>query len=218
VNQNTKTRKRKYSDATKAKRNERSRAARKARVDAGLCAMCGNNPPVDGLTRCQVCRDYAMAHNKKRADAGLCAYCKKRPVEPGQCRCSFCLAHAKRKREQRRAVGLCIHCGCNPATEQQPSCADCRAAQLIKMRQRRLEVLTHYGLFCACCGEDTFEFLQIDHINNDGARHRREVGRSLYSWLQKNGYPAGFQTLCANCNIAKAQHGVCPHQRQAKND
>jgi hypothetical protein len=83
----------------------------------------------------------------------------------------------------------------------------------------RLEVMTAYGGKCVCCGESGIDFLSIDHINNDGAKHRRSVGCSgggtFYRWLQKQGYPKeDFQILCYNCNLAKAHcGGVCPHQR-----
>lgn len=78
----------------------------------------------------------------------------------------------------------------------------------------RTEILTAYGGKCKCCGESTYEFLAIDHINNDGAEHRRKLGsNSVYSWLKKNRYPEGFQILCHNCNVAKAFYGGCPHRR-----
>lgn len=79
-------------------------------------------------------------------------------------------------------------------------------------RQRRQEVLAAYGGKCTCCGESTPEFLVIDHINNDGAAHRKEIGaRNIYIWLRREGYPEGFQVLCHNCNIAKEFYGACPH-------
>lgn len=85
-----------------------------------------------------------------------------------------------------------------------------------RMREFRREVLGAYGGKCTCCGEATFEFLTIDHINNDGAQHRKEVGESwaIYRWLKKQGYPDGFQVLCFNCNCAKQFSGQCPHQRK----
>jgi len=43
----------------------------------------------------------------------------------------------------------------------------------------------------------------IDHIKNDGAAHRKQVGVSFYRWLQTHGYPKGFQVLCANHNLKK---------------
>lgn len=48
--------------------------------------------------------------------------------------------------------------------------------------------------------------LTIDHINNKGAEHRREMrkdGISFYRWLIKNNYPDGYQCLCINCQFIK---------------
>ena len=81
-------------------------------------------------------------------------------------------------------------------------------------RRSRAEALAKYGPACKCCGEAELLFLAIDHVNDDGAAHRREhgiaSGTSIYAWLKKNDWPAGFQVLCHNCNNAKA-HGGCPH-------
>jgi hypothetical protein len=74
------------------------------------------------------------------------------------------------------------------------------------------------GYICACCKETEPDFLSIDHINNDGALHRKSLfgtGKgSIHGWLIKNNYPPGFQVLCMNCQIGKAKNnGVCPHQK-----
>lgn len=82
----------------------------------------------------------------------------------------------------------------------------------------RDEVYNAYGGYiCKCCGETERLFLSIDHINNDGAEHRRreklQTGEQLYRWLKRNGYPDGFQVLCMNCQWGKRNNGgVCPHQ------
>jgi hypothetical protein len=83
----------------------------------------------------------------------------------------------------------------------------------------RLDVIAAYGGKCACCGTEHIEFLCVDHINNNGAEHRRELfgtrigaGTKFYRWLKANEYPNGFQLLCWNCNSAKHIYGVCPHQ------
>jgi len=73
----------------------------------------------------------------------------------------------------------------------------------------------HYGKQCACCGEDTFEFLTIDHIIPPTTKTIYEK-KALYGWLKKHQYPEGFQTLCWNCNMAKGMYGVCPHQSRDK--
>ena len=39
----------------------------------------------------------------------------------------------------------------------------------------RQTVIAAYGGKCACCGIDDWHFLSIDHINNDGAKHRMET-------------------------------------------
>jgi hypothetical protein len=78
----------------------------------------------------------------------------------------------------------------------------------------KLEAFNAYGgRVCACCREDSVVFLTIDHINNDGNVHRKEIGGGslIYRWLKQQNYPEGFQVLCRNCNWAK-QFGVCPHQ------
>lgn len=74
----------------------------------------------------------------------------------------------------------------------------------------RLEILQKYsGEYpkCAHCGTDDLEVLTIDHINNDGAEHRRSIklpaGTAFYYWLRNNSYPKGFQVLCRNCNYKK---------------
>ena len=68
------------------------------------------------------------------------------------------------------------------------------------------------GPRCACCGEDTFQFLTIDHIEGGGRQHRTRSGPDIYKTLKAEGYPDGFQVLCYNCNCAKGVYGKCPHQ------
>jgi hypothetical protein len=84
----------------------------------------------------------------------------------------------------------------------------------------RVEVFGAYGDRCTCCGETDPAFLTLDHVNNDGAAHRRALGtnsgHAVYRWLRDRGFPQeGFQLLCWNCNHAKYAHGVCPHQKPA---
>jgi hypothetical protein len=78
-------------------------------------------------------------------------------------------------------------------------------------------VYNHYGNKCACCGETTEEFLTIDHINNDGAKQRKVIGRkmqNMYLWIIGNDFPDEFQILCWNCNCGRHKNnGVCPHNR-----
>lgn len=90
-----------------------------------------------------------------------------------------------------------------------------RLSAKIQGQNVRKKVFLYYGNKCICCGETCYEFLSIDHINNDGALHRKEIGigRNIYYWLIKNGFPKNYQILCFNCNLAKAHWGLCPHQK-----
>jgi len=82
---------------------------------------------------------------------------------------------------------------------------------------QRLQVMEAYGKICQCCGEANLAFLTIDHINNDGAKHRRTLragGGSLCSWLIKHSFPSGYQVLCYNCNCGRSRtpDRRCPHK------
>lgn len=113
-----------------------------------------------------------------------------------------------------------------------PRCKPCRVIQerawqkrnpeKIKAKCKRtnarlkLTVFQHYGMECACCGEKDIRFFSIDHINGNGAEHRRDPnigsGTNMYAWLIRNHFPPGFQTLCYQCNLAKHFNKFCPHQ------
>ena len=73
----------------------------------------------------------------------------------------------------------------------------------------KLEALERYGKVCAKCGFDDPRALQIDHVENNGAEERKRLGGSgfagwqFYTWLKAQGWPEGYQTLCANHNIIK---------------
>lgn len=83
-----------------------------------------------------------------------------------------------------------------------------------RYRELRYAAVAAYGGKCVCCGEDHTCFLTIDHVHNDGAQHRAEMGsRSgshFYQWLKRNGFPQDgrFQVLCFSCNFAKAMDPV----------
>lgn len=91
-------------------------------------------------------------------------------------------------------------------------------------KELKLEIFIHYGgnaPKCACCGEPIYEFLTLDHINNDGGKHRKELNpkkqssTTYYVWIKQNNYPEGYQILCMNCNFGKRMNnGICPHKIQ----
>jgi hypothetical protein len=86
-------------------------------------------------------------------------------------------------------------------------------------RKLKLDAVVAYGGVCACCAEGNIEFLCIDHVNGDGASHRRSIGgksgHAFYLWLRRNGYPKGMRVLCYNCNMALWLYGACPHGLQS---
>jgi len=95
-----------------------------------------------------------------------------------------------------------------------------RYSKINRLAIRKMAI-GHYGGKCACCGESTYEFLSIDHIDGGGNKHRKEInskgGWAFATWLKKNDYPEGFQVLCHNCNMAKGCYSKCPHEEMRKN-
>lgn len=91
--------------------------------------------------------------------------------------------------------------------------ANNREALLVKQQEfragLRTQALERYGTECKNCGFSDTRALQIDHINNDGGKERRGLGGQnfsgwrFYHWLKQQGWPDGYQTLCANCNMIK---------------
>lgn len=89
----------------------------------------------------------------------------------------------------------------------------CKARNYKANEEIKTEVLGHYSLSntpcCVFCSFADIDALTLDHINNNGAEERKATKRKLftgagiYRWLKQNNFPAGYQTLCANCNLKK---------------
>ena len=82
-----------------------------------------------------------------------------------------------------------------------------------KRKEIRLEVLSYYAKGIPRCANvkcphytnPIYESLQLDHINGGGRKERSGIGpNDLLRLIKKNGFPEGYQILCANCNILKA--------------
>lgn len=78
----------------------------------------------------------------------------------------------------------------------------------------KMEVMRLYSdpVCCVRCSFAVLDGLVLDHINNDGATHRKEaklagrnsgMGSRIYEHIRKNGKIEGLQVLCANCNTIK---------------
>jgi hypothetical protein len=83
-------------------------------------------------------------------------------------------------------------------------------------RTTRELAIGHYGGECACCKENRYEFLALDHTDGGGNQHRKTLGSGggMHRWLVRNNFPDGFRVLCHNCNMAIGFYGFCPHQRE----
>ena len=124
-------------------------------------------------------------------------------------------------------VGVCEHPGCDQKYTHK-SMADGSADQLCSKHSvrrqtrenqqvyRKRDKDTLYDLLgnrCACCGERDPMYLEVDHVHNDGKKHREKAHpkststhpRHYMAYLEDN--PNGLQLLCSNCNYAKQKNG-----------
>lgn len=200
-------------------------------IALGLCRRCGKGKASSGYVKCSKCLAEVRAIKKLKYHnsilQGLCPKCGKE-LDSKRKNCLSCRQKATQKaidkRNRRRANGECTKCG--QSIDYGVVCDSCRNYSKSRKDRIKDEIFGFYGDQCKCCGENTREFLQIDHINNDGNKHRRELGlcggTAFYEWIIQNNFPDGFQVLCANCNFSKRLHGVCVHQlklsQEVKND
>lgn len=159
---------------------------------------------------------------------GLCTNCGSRPAQVNRLMCETC-AEAnrqllKRRMEEARAKGFCLRCRKRPSVEGIQICQTCREESrkyYLRNNTRRKEqwdiVLDHYGRKCTCCGESNVLFLTVSHVNNDGAKHRKQIGeRQIVKWMIENNFPDGLTIECYNCNMGRTRNkGVCPHKSDA---
>lgn len=84
------------------------------------------------------------------------------------------------------------------------------------MNKTKLDGIIAYGGKCSCCGESTYEFLTIEHLNGrDKSDKKKLTGKQMWVRAKAEGYPDTYTVLCFNCNCAKGAFGTCPHQRAA---
>lgn len=90
-----------------------------------------------------------------------------------------------------------------------------REKGVLKYYEQKKRIFDFYGYVCKCCGEDNPRFLTIDHVYNDGYKHRG-MGSRIYQVILKDIAENGadrYQIFCYNCNCAKRLNdGVCPHK------
>ncbi len=178
--------------------------------------------------RCSECtekeRQRVKRARKKYRALGLCNYCPN-PVDAGSI---VCVEHRnKRKvnddkrRANRTASQLCTSCGSElPKGASRLTCSACSERNRLGSEQKRRTIFSWYGSGCACCGESNYYFLTLDHVNNDGAQERKQLGgqQQVLSrlWKEQCTLPE-YQLLCYNCNCAKGMRGECPHVNEPRN-
>lgn len=170
----------------------------------GLCRTCKEVHPLTSRNLCQKCTDayYAAWRDKHRDNLN------------------------KMHRERRRALGpvylkyLSDRRKKKISSMSQDELAEFRKKEMAHTGEINkalvIDIFSHYGNKCQCCGETEPLFLTVDHINNDGAEARKTQGQSyqFYRWIRKNEYPKDLQLLCRNCNWGKyANDGICPHKQ-----
>lgn len=69
---------------------------------------------------------------------------------------------------------------------------------------------------CACCKESNVQFLNIDHINNNGNEERELlglVGQNMYAAVSDGMREIDdLRVLCYNCNCARGNYKFCSHE------
>lgn len=88
----------------------------------------------------------------------------------------------------------------------------------IAKEKNKFKVFSHYcqgDIKCQYCNQNDIDVLSIDHVNGDGAEHRKKInskgGNNFHRWLKKNNFPDGFQILCFNCNFKKRNQELKPN-------
>ena len=96
----------------------------------------------------------------------------------------------------------CNKCG---STERYAN-GKCKPCKQLHSRSRsyryRLDVVEALGAVCADCGYTDIRALEIDHVHDNGAEHRKS-GRGASYYKSMLDHLDEYQVLCSNCNQIK---------------
>lgn len=204
------------------KNNIKDRERRRDRAAQNLCD-CGQ-PSLQNGRLCSKCREIARLFQEQKRKSnrltGTCLTCGKNPPS-GHVTCVECNERATTATLARYRNNIllenCAFCG-GVLDISTFRCNSCHTEHIDRGKmywhQRRLTVVNHYGGKCQCCGVTQHEFLDVDHINCDGTRHRNSINCHFYEWIIRNNFPTNLQLLCANCNRGRSKFGICPHHQE----
>ena len=183
---------------------------------------------------CNPCREKSNARARLRYEQGIAkTYAQQKEFRAklfrkrapnGQRRCIVCL-NLKPVDDFKTEAGSSIRC--KDCREWRKDYAHSRRLTDRAFRESQVEIVSRrhdevrdacleaYGNRCACCGETIKAFLTFDHVKDDGAQHRAEIGKggAILRWLLRNKFPDVVQILCWNCQWGKRICGICPHQK-----
>lgn len=205
-----------YCESCRIRKRLNSQKARREKSPFA-CRKCGTDLPTISPKHCEQCLAGFRASNARTRQRGLCLYCGIRAAIPPFKQCDRCRNKRQARRKALVASGLCGYGGAcpNPPAVGKMWCEFHSKRQIIrisaKRRKERESVIAAYGGACACCGESTYEFLAIDHVNGNG---KGEGGPPLVRKVIEEGFPAAYRMLCHNCNMARGLYGQCPHEQE----
>lgn len=120
--------------------------------DQKICSACGEMKPLEtGYYRMTHSRDGHQSRCKVCCDAGHAAWVASHPEKASGGWSTWAAADPEEAKARRRV-----------------NMAALRA-------QAKEKVFAHYGQWCACCRST--KRLSIDHIDGDGAEHRKQLGK-----------------------------------------
>ena len=181
------------------------------------CIGCNRDTTVSGkplqIIANKMCKNCNNKKTRLTSSRINCSHCGKLCFNTGHKSCSKCFD------EYHRIYLECITCGnFRRKGTKDGQCISCR------QQERKLQVYLYYcddEIKCQCCGETEYDFMTLDHINNDGGKRRKEskqesnpVGFILEYYRKYKKYPEDWQVLCMNCNHSKGKkknNGKCIH-------
>jgi hypothetical protein len=102
-----------------------------------------------------------------------------------------------------------------PTDESKQRCLARQRRWLAKLRRK---VIAALGGICACCGEDIYTFLTIEHVGGWGKEHRASLGvntsggrQVLMDIIRLNYDRTKFEVRCFNCNLSTKRGNPCAH-------